>query len=366
MNASRYNSLMETKTFPGGTNYYGNLPSELLPQVQASPNLRSATVADSSLTTSYGASQSSSQDTNPSSITDSDSVASLSESEAGSLFENPISTATSQPPATFPFTAAVKLSKDSPEIRAVHNVSEQFRRKFLRSCFDNLQKEVVTESSQKASHLLILTSAIEVVQQVSGIFLRLSFSQLTQSLSVLKLREVLIHPCSQIKAKDSFITGELFRLTEERSALKARLDNLVDAIRTADPSIDLDDILLREPLGIPDTTLSSSLLDRQDSLQVGEVEITSSLSNRKRQADSGNDNDLLGSLSGSPPSKMSPALTAQKRAKKSRARNHITENHNGLVHSTVSLSTSSEVAQLQESSAKRKLSPRKYPTIPHL
>lgn len=164
------------------TNHYGNFvankpmnfPSELPAETQISSATQSSAIADSFL--SFGSTlQISSQETNAASTTDSDSVASLSESEAGSISESSVSVRAPPLPAlssssSYPPSVA-RLTKDSPEIRAVHNVSEQYRRKFLRSCFDNLQKEVVTDSKahQKASHLLILTSAIEVIQQVSCI-----------------------------------------------------------------------------------------------------------------------------------------------------------------------------------------------------
>ena len=121
----------------------------------------------------------------------------------------------------------------------VHNVSEQYRRKYLKSCFDNLQREVVTEANPKASHLLILTSALDVVQQV--------------------------------KDKHGQLKRDHERLLEEQRSLDQRLEEVIRDLHIADPGFDVDQVLAQLDCGNgPESTLIGGV-DRPDLFQLEET-----------------------------------------------------------------------------------------------
>lgn len=181
------------------------------------------------------------------SITDSDSVASFTESEAGSqVSDQPSNSSIGKHHSTIGSPA-----KDSVEIRAVHNVSEQHRRKYLKSCFDNLQKEVVTETTAKASHLLIITSALETIQ---------------------RLRE-----------QDFQLKRDQERTSEEQRQLQKRFEEVVRDIVGEDPDFNVNQFLIDADLGNPEGLHSLIPFDRQESFQIEEtVEVISPTVSHKR------------------------------------------------------------------------------------
>ncbi|XP_055335250.1 uncharacterized protein LOC129586206 [Paramacrobiotus metropolitanus] len=234
------------------------------------------------------------------SITDSDSVASYSESEVGSQLSDQLSSSSTirpVPPSQQPTTVAtVNVNRDSNvEIRAVHNVSEQHRRKYLKSCFDNLQKEVVPESTTKASHLLIITSALEAIQRV--------------------------------REEDFQLRRDSERALDEHRQLLKKLDDVVREILSTDPAFDVNDVLVRADLANPEGFHPLTAFDRHiDPFQIEEtVEIVSPSGAQKRPcldvSDEGEAQNVRKSA------KM-PALTNSKKKDK-RGKNRVVEMEDG-------------------------------------
>ncbi|OQV12247.1 hypothetical protein BV898_13509 [Hypsibius exemplaris] len=183
-----------------------------------------------------------------SSITDSDSMASFSESEQGSLTDN-FSGLTAFSTSKKSRNHLSKSEKDSPEVRQGHNMSEQFRRKYLKSCFDNLQKEVVVENTPKASHLLILTSALDVVKQV--------------------------------KDREQQLRRDQDRLLSEQRREEHRLDEVIKDLQASNSDLDFDQVLAQLDCG-PDGFPAGSILDRSDLFHIGEAVEVVAQSSRKR------------------------------------------------------------------------------------
>lgn len=182
------------------------------------------------------------------SITDSDSVGSFTGSEAGSQVSEQHSNTSQEKPTS----TANTPNKDSVEIRAVHNVSEQHRRKYLKSCFFNLYKEVVAESNAKASHLLIITSALEAIQRV--------------------------------REQDFQLRRDHERAAEEQRQLQRRFDEIVRDILSVDPEFNVNAFLTEADLGNPEGYMFHPF-DRQEPFQIEEtVEVVSPPHSQKRQS----------------------------------------------------------------------------------